>query len=100
MRCSLRHDQAFLSGHPQISVGRLNLLSQSVHLSGLVSRVVCVCVCMCTWRLEVDAPHLHGVGGVVWHDVSVVQQAFGAWLCLLTFTAWGWEHRETHEDTT
>lgn len=38
-----------------------------------------------TWRLEVDASHLHGVLGVVRGDLSVVQEAFRPWLRILPF---------------
>jgi hypothetical protein len=42
-----------------------------------------------TWSLEVNAPHFHGVFGVVGGEVGVVQQAFGAGLRVLAFTSGG-----------
>lgn len=42
-----------------------------------------------TWRLEVNAPHFHGVLGVVRGQVGVVEQAFGAGFGVLAFALWG-----------
>ncbi len=68
-----------------------------VLVSVCVSVCVCVCVCVCAsacvcvsarvraWCLEVDASHLHRVGGSVRHHLSIIQQTFCSWLRFLAF---------------
>lgn len=65
----------------------------------IASRNVLMCVWACTWSLEVDASHLHRVGGMVRCDLSVVEQTFGAWLWFLPFAAWKSKHTHTQVKT-
>lgn len=44
-----------------------------------------LCACF-TWSLEVDASHLHWVGGVMGGNICVVQQALCSRLRLFSFT--------------